>query len=42
MPAANHHTWQTANDYFREDAVVLRRNLTDDSPEALIRIVGDA
>jgi hypothetical protein len=42
MPAANHHTWQTANDYFREDAVVLRRNLTDDSPEALLRIVGDA
>ena len=42
MPMADHHTWRTGNDYFREDAVILRRNVTDDSPSALLRLIGDA
>ena len=42
MAVASHHTWQVPDDHFRHEAIVVRRNLADDSPEALLRLVGGA
>jgi hypothetical protein len=34
------HTWLIGDDHFRRNSIVVRRNLADDSPEALLRMVG--
>ena len=40
LARAGHHTWLIGDDHFRRNAIVLRRNLADDSPEGLLRMVG--
>jgi hypothetical protein len=40
MAMTSHHTWQVPDDHFRHEAIVVRRNLADDSPAALLRLVG--
>ena len=40
LAMAGHHTWLIGDDHFRRNAIVLRRNLADDSPEGLLRMVG--
>ncbi len=42
MAVTSHHTWQVPDDHFRHEAIVVRRNLADDSPLALLRLVGGA
>ena len=40
LATEGHHTWLIGDDHFRRNSIVVRRNLADDSPEALLRMVG--
>jgi hypothetical protein len=42
MAMTSHHTWQVPDDHFRHEAIVVRRNLADDSPLTLLRLIGGA
>lgn len=42
MAAADHHTWRASADLFRPQGVLVRDGVSDDSPAALLRLIGAA